>query len=81
MMKNLIKPHNEAEALALQAFLEKNGIVAQITSFRDTAYNGIFQTQYGWGVIKVDESDYERASKLITEWKNSLFEYPENYED
>ena len=70
-MKNLLKPDNEAEAIALQAILKQHGIQAKIVSFHDTAYDGLFQHQYGWGVIKVPESDYPRARQIIQEWKGA----------
>ena len=70
-MKNLVKPENEAEAIALKAILEQHGIQAKIVSFHDTAYDGLFQSQYGWGVIKVKEADYLLAQSIVTEWKES----------
>jgi hypothetical protein len=70
-MKNLVKPENEAEAIALQAILEQHGIQAKIVSFHDTAYDGLFQSQYGWGVIKVKEADYLLAQSIVTEWIES----------
>ena len=71
-MKNLIKPENEAEAIALQAILKQHGIQAKIFSFHDTAYDGLFQHQYGWGVIRVPESDYARAGEIIKGWKGAV---------
>lgn len=70
-MKNLVKPENEAEAIAMQAILAQHGIQAEIVSFHDTAYDGLFQHQYGWGVIKVRESDYLEALRIIKEWKEA----------
>ena len=70
-MKNLIKPENEAEARALQSLLLQHGIESQVVSFHDTAYDGLFQAQYGWGVIRVAEEDYLEAERIILEWKES----------
>jgi hypothetical protein len=70
-MKNLVKPENEAEAIALQAILKQHDIQAEVFSFHDTAYDGLFQSQYGWGVIKVEEVDYSQALRIVTEWKES----------
>jgi type III secretory pathway lipoprotein EscJ len=70
-MKNLVKPENEAEAIALQAILNQHDIQAEIVSFHDTAYDGLFQSQYGWGVIKVQEADYSQALRIVTEWKEA----------
>ena len=70
-MKELIKPENEAEANVIKSILEENGIHAEIRSFRDTAYDGLFQSQYGWGVIRVAEADLEEARRIIQEWRDA----------
>lgn len=68
-MRNLLKPENEAEALALRNLLLEHGIAAEIRSFHDTAYDGLFQKQYGWGVLRVAEENFEKAEKIIREWR------------
>jgi type III secretory pathway lipoprotein EscJ len=70
-MKNLVNPENEAEAYALQSLLAENGIEAAVVSFHDTAYDGLFQAQYGWGVIRVAAKDFARAREIIREWRES----------
>ena len=70
-MKTLMKPENEAEANVIKSVLEENGIYAEIKSFHDTAYDGLFQAQYGWGLILVAESDLPEAQKIIEEWRNA----------
>lgn len=70
-MKNLIKPANAAEAQALQSLLRQHGITAVVISFHDTAYDGIFQAQYGWGVLRVTEGDFAEARKIVQEWRDS----------
>ena len=64
-MKTLMKPENEAEANVIKSVLEEHGIYAE------TAYDGLFQSQYGWGVIRVAESDLPEAQRIIEEWKNA----------
>jgi len=70
-MKNLIKPENSAEARVLQSLLRENGIRSQVVSFHDTAYDGLFQAQYGWGVIRVAEADFAEARRIVHEWKEA----------
>ncbi len=70
-MKNLIKPDNGAEARVLRLLLQQHGIKSQVVSFHDTSYDGLFQAQYGWGVIRVAESDFVEADKIVREWKES----------
>jgi len=45
--------------------LEGNKIPHMARSFHDSAYDGIFQNQYGWGVLEADESDEARILDLI----------------
>jgi hypothetical protein len=70
-LKTLMKPENEAEASVIQSVLKENGISAEIKSFHDTAYDGLFQSQYGWGLILVSEEDLAEAERIVEEWRNS----------
>ena len=70
-MKDLIKPENAAEANVIKMILDENGIDAEIKSFHDTAYDGLFQSQYGWGVIRVSEDDFPEAQRIVEEWRNA----------
>jgi type III secretory pathway lipoprotein EscJ len=70
-LKTLMKPENEAEANVIKSVLEENGIYAEIKSFHDTAYDGLFQSQYGWGLIRVAERDLAEAQRIIEEWRNA----------
>ena len=71
IMKILLKPANEPEANVIKSILKENGIHAEIQSYHDTAYDGIFQTQYGWGVLRVPEEDFARAEKIVEEWSRA----------
>jgi hypothetical protein len=42
---------NEAQAGLVDTVLEERGIPHIIQSYHDSAYDGIFQTEKGWGVI------------------------------
>lgn len=66
-----MKPDNEAEANVIKAILKDHGIQAQVKSFHDTAYDGLFQSQYGWGVIRVSETDFPEAQRIIEEWRSA----------
>ena len=70
-MKNLMQPENEAEATAIKSVLKEHGIYAEIKSFHDTAYDGLFQSQYGWGYIRVSETDFTKAQTIVEEWKKA----------
>ena len=66
-----MKPENDAEANVIKSILEEHGIYAEIKSFHDTAYDGLFQSQYGWGLIRVSEADYSEALKIVKEWSDA----------
>ncbi len=68
---NLLQPENDAEAQALQSLLKEHGIETRITSFHDTAYDGLYQNQYGWGVLRVKQEDFKKAEQLVQEWRDS----------
>ncbi len=70
-MKDVYQPENGSEAEVLKKILEEQGIAATVVSFHDTAYDGLFQVQRGWGVLRVAEEDYGRALQIIAEWKAS----------
>jgi len=71
ILKTLMKPENEAEANVIKSVLAENGIYAEIKSFHDTAYDGLFQSQYGWGLIRVAEQDLPEAQRIIEEWRSA----------
>jgi predicted amidophosphoribosyltransferase len=56
---------NKFEADLITRELEKEGITVMIRNFRDTAYNGIYIPQKGWGEVRVPEKDRQRAMELI----------------
>ncbi len=57
---------NAFEADILKDGCEKEHIPVIVRSFHDTAYNGIYILQKGWGVILVPEEYRERAKKIIS---------------
>jgi hypothetical protein len=73
-MKTLLHPIDDAEALLFENILLENNIPVEVVSNHDTAYNGIYQMQKGWGVLKVAESDFEKAHTIITQWKDATVE-------
>ena len=56
---------NRFEADVISDALEKEGITFIIREFRDTAYDGLFITQMGWGEIMVSDEEAKRAVEII----------------
>jgi hypothetical protein len=42
---------NEIEAQLLDSILNERDIPHRLRSYHDSAYNGIYQSQKGWGVV------------------------------
>lgn len=64
--------NNKFEADLITRELEKEGITVLIRSFRDTAYDGIYIPQKGWGEVRVPEKDKQRAEDIIRTLRNDL---------
>ena len=54
--------------------MDKEGIPFLIRSFRDTAYDGIYIPQKGWGEVRVPEKDLKRAQEIIDNLEHVLQE-------
>jgi hypothetical protein len=49
--KKILVLENEIEARLLDSVLNERSIPHRIRSYHDSAYDGIFQAQKGWGVV------------------------------
>ena len=63
---------NRFEGDRISQTLEKAGIRFLIKSFLDTAYDGLYILQKGWGVVMVSEKNKEEAERLIFEIKKTF---------
>jgi hypothetical protein len=52
--------------------LQEAGIPFLIKSFLDTAYDGLYIPQKGWGAVMVPEKNKEEAERLISEVKKTF---------
>lgn len=55
---------NRFEAELLSAALERSGVDFFLRTFEDTAYDGLFVGQEGWGVIWVASADRQIAEEI-----------------
>ncbi len=63
---------NRFEGDRISQALHEAGIPFLIKSFLDTAYDGLYIPQKGWGVVMVSEKNREEAEKLISEVKKTF---------
>lgn len=67
MTKKILTLNNEFEAIRIKEILDLNEIPNMIRSFHDSAYDGVFQNQFGWGVLEADEKDEAKILELLKE--------------
>ena len=58
---------NEIEASLLGSILSERDIPHLIISYYDTAYDGLFQTQKGWGYVSVPEAYQKEILEIISD--------------
>jgi len=56
---------NEIEALLVESVLTERGIPHVLESYHDTAYDGLFQTQKGWGMVAAPEDRREEVLEIL----------------
>jgi hypothetical protein len=66
-MKKILSISSEIQAMRIKDILDSNQIPHLIRSFHDSAYDGIFQHQYGWGVLEADEENEVKILDLLKE--------------
>lgn len=65
MNKKIYTINNQIEAFRIKETLESNNIPFMIRNFHDSVYDGVFQTQLGWGVLEADENNETKILELI----------------
>jgi hypothetical protein len=58
---------NQFEAQYLKEILDEREIPHFLRSYHDTAYDGLFQMQKGWGVVNAPEEFHEEIIEIIEE--------------
>jgi len=64
--KKVATLENEIEARLLDSILNERNIPHLITSYHDTAYDGLYQTQKGWGYISAPRPYLEEIREIIS---------------
>ena len=68
-MQNAIGLENEIEAQRFAAILDEEEIPHQIVTYHDSAYDGLFQMQKGWGHIASSAEYIDRIVELYEAMK------------
>ena len=62
--KKILILENEIEARLLDSVLNERDIPHRIKSYHDSAYDGIYQAQKGWGVVEAPPSCKEEIISI-----------------
>jgi hypothetical protein len=62
------------EADRVRAVLEQEGLTVMIRTFEDTAYDGIYVAQKGWGYVEVPRAEKEQAERIVSELERAFSE-------
>ena len=63
----IVELQNDIEARLLDAHLNDLGIPHVLESFHDSAYDGIFQVQMGWGHVRAPEEYREQILEIYND--------------
>ena len=64
--KKVATLENEIEARLLDSILNERNIPHLITSYYDTAYDGLYQTLKGWGYISTTKAYFKEIQEIIS---------------
>jgi len=56
---------NDIEANLLDSILDERGIPHIMQSYYDTAYDGLYQTQKGWGHVSAPASYHQEIKEIV----------------
>ena len=62
---------NQFEAQMLESVLKERGIPHLLKSYYDTAFDGLYQTQKGWGHISAPEHYSKEIKEILSELKKT----------
>lgn len=65
---------NEFEAQLLDSILTERNIPHCLTSYHDTAYDGLYQTQFGWGYLSAPETYQDEIDEILADLRSGACE-------
>lgn len=69
MVERIAILDNEVQARLLSSLLEEKDIPHMLRSYHDSAYDGLFQTELGWGHIEAQSEYRERIEEILADLK------------
>ncbi len=74
---NIATLDNIIEAQLIDSILNEHDIPHQIRSFHDTAYDGLFQFQKGWGALWAPGSSKAEILEILNDVRSKNFDNQE----
>ena len=62
---------NEFEAQLVASVLAERGIPHLLRSYHDTAFDGLFQTQKGWGDVSSPEEYHQEIKEILADLRRT----------
>lgn len=69
--KKVTSLENEIEALLLDSILTERDIPHRMRSYHDTAYDGLFQTQKGWGIVSAPQDWHKEVLEILSDMRKA----------
>ena len=63
---------NDIEAGLLESILTERDIPHRMRSYYDTAFDGLFQTQKGWGYVSAPDSYHDEIAEILTDLRKGV---------
>jgi hypothetical protein len=67
---------NQFEAQLLESVLRERRIPHRMRSYYDTAFDGLFQTQKGWGYVSAPEEYLAEIEMILLELRQNSIDVP-----
>ena len=74
---NIAILENVIEAQLIASILNEHNIPHRIRSFHDTAYDGLFQFQMGWGSLFAPLSNKKEILEILIDVRSKFFDNQE----
>ncbi|MBW1827715.1 MAG: hypothetical protein JRI78_12255 [Deltaproteobacteria bacterium] len=74
---NIAILENVIEAQLIASILNEHNIPHRIQSFHDTAYDGLFQFQMGWGSLFAPLSNKKEIIEILNDVRSKFFDNQE----
>lgn len=77
MIEKIDDIRDEIEGQQLRAILQAQGIPHHIRSYHDSAYDGLFQVQLGWGYVEAPAAYKGRIRAILEDLRTGRTELPD----